>query len=427
MSCGRIQMEQISRGRVVVGASFVTMALLYGVWYSYSVFLVALLREFGWSRGLLAGAFSVFALVHGAMGPLYGGLADRLRSQYVILGGACVVGAGLFLAAETTRWWHLYAAFGGIAAVGIGLCGYVPLVVVIRGWFPDRIGTAAGIATAGIGVGVLAVVPVCQLMIDLFGWRWAFRILAVAVVTWMVPATLALLREAPQASASSPPGRAARAQVDAPFWTLPSALRSWRFWRLSVAFFTSNTAISILMIHQVAYLVDHGVAAMLAATVAGMVGLVSVPGKMGWGFLLDRVPREAVYTISSACFLASLALLALAGMYPASPLPYLYALFLGVGYAVTAPLSPAVCSDLFAGPGFPAIFGAVQFSLGVGTAMGAWAGGAIFDAAGSYTASLWVAAGLIVLSVGLLWAVAPRRPNPPPRVQEAGGRRQRAA
>lgn len=415
MSTGHRHMGELRWGWMVVGASFVTMALLYGIWYSYSVFLVALLREFGWSRGLLAGAFSLFALIHGAMGPLFAVLSDRLKPQRVILGGACVVAAGLLLAAETTQWWHLYVAFGGIAAVGIGFCGYVPLIVIIRGWFPARIGTAAGIATAGISFGVFAVVPFCQLMIDQVGWRWALRILAATVVLWMVPAVLALLRSAPRAAvtATTGPARPA-AQAADPTWTLAMAIRSWKFWALGVTLFTSNTAITILMIHQVAYLVDHGAAALLAATVAGTVGLVSAPGKMGWGYLLDRVPRETVYTISSASFLCSLGLLVVAGNNPASLLPYLYAVFLGVGYAVTAPLTPAVCSDLYAGPGFPAIFGAVHVSLGAGTAMGAWAGGAIFDAAGSYAAALWVAAGLTILSVLLLWAVAPRRRNPPP-------------
>jgi predicted MFS family arabinose efflux permease len=403
---------------VVVGASFVTMALLYGIWYSYSVFLVALLREFGWSRGLLAGAFSLFALIHGAMGPLFAALAEKLRPQRVILGGALIVAAGLLLAAETTQWWHLYVAFGGIAAVGIGLCGYVPLIVIIRGWFPTRIGTAAGIATAGISLGVFAVVPLCQLAIDQFGWRWALRILAAAVALWMAPAVLLFLRQAPRATATVAAGPVcATTPPAAAAWTLAKAIRSWKFWGLGLALFTSNTAITILMIHQVAYLVDHGAAALVAATVAGTVGLVSAPGKMGWGYLLDRVPRETVYTISSACFLCSLGLLVLAGNNPASPLPYLYAVSLGVGYAVTAPLTPAICSDLYAGPGFPAIFGAVHVSLGVGTAMGAWAGGAIFDAAGSYAPALWVAAGLTILSVVLLWIVAPRRPNPAPTGQ----------
>jgi MFS family permease len=390
------------------------MALLYGLWYSYSVFLVALLREFGWSRGLVAGAFSMFALIHGGVGPFFATLADRWGARRVILAGACTVGGGLLFAAETTQWWHLYLAFGVVAAIGIGLSGYVPLIILIRGWFPDRIGTATGIATAGISLGVFAVVPFCQFMIEGVGWRWALRILAAIVVTWALPATRWLLREAPLPVDPQPAAKAATAQGNGRHWTLATALRSWKFWGLGLALFTGNTAITILMIHQVAYLVDHGVSALLAATVAGLVGLVSAPGKMGWGYLLDRMPREIVVTLSSCGFLGSLGLLVLAGNAPASLMPYLYAVCLGIGYAVTAPLTPAVTSDLFRGPGFPAIFGAIHVSLGFGTAMGAWAGGAIFDATGSYAAALWVAAGLTILSVILVWAVAPRRPNPPP-------------
>ncbi|MFA5027594.1 MAG: MFS transporter [Candidatus Methylomirabilota bacterium] len=403
------------RGWVVVGASFVTMALLYGLWYSYAVFLVALIREFGWSRGLLAGAFSTFALVHGGVGPFFGKLAERWGPRRVILAGACIVGAGLLLAAETSRWWHLYAAFGVIAALGIGLCGYVPLILLIRGWFPDRIGTVSGIATAGISIGVFSVVPLTQFMIDQIGWRWALRVLAGLVVIWMIPATCWLLREAPGGSGFSPePDPSGPLRELSPRWTLAAALRCWKFWGLGVALFTSNTAITILMIHQVAYLVDHGVAAMVAATVAGLVGLFSAPGKMGWGYLLDRMPRETVYSLSSTAFLGSLGVLVLSGNYPGSLLPYAYAVLLGIGYAVTAPLTPAVVGDLFRGPAFPTIFGAVHVSLGFGTAMGAWAGGAIYDATGGYAAALWAAGGLTLFSVVLLFCVAPRHPNPPP-------------
>jgi len=402
------------RGWMVVGAAFVSMTLLYGLWYSYSVFLVALLREFGWSRGLVAGAFSVFALVHGGIGTSIGALAGRWGIQRVILAGGCSVGAGLLLAAETSQWWHLYLAFGGIAAAGVGLSGYVPLIVLIRGWFPDRIGTASGLASAGISLGVLCVVPFCQLMIDQVGWRWAFRILAVLVVAWTWPAARWFLPAAPRRSHPLPAGPAAALAGPAVDWTVGAALRSWKFWGLGAVLFTSNTAITILMIHQVAYLVDHGVGAMVAATVAGLVGLASAPGKLCWGYLLDRIGRETVYSLSSAALLLSLGLLVLAGERPASLLPYLYAVFLGLGYAITAPLTPAVAGALFRGRNFPAIFGAIHASLGLGTAMGAWAGGAIYDVTGGYAAALWAAAGLTLLSAGLLWGVAPRRPNPPP-------------
>jgi len=152
------------RGWIVVAASFVTMSLLYGIWHSYSVFFVAFLRGFGWSRALIAGTFSICALVHAAVGPLFGVLEARFDSRRVMLMGACMVVGGLFLAAETTEWWHLYLAFGVITAAGIGLSGYVPCVILVREWFPTRTGTVVGIAAAGIGVGIAMLFPLSQFM-----------------------------------------------------------------------------------------------------------------------------------------------------------------------------------------------------------------------------------------------------------------------
>jgi MFS family permease len=168
------------------------------------------------------------------------------------------------------------------------------------------------------------------------------------------------------------------------------------------------------MIHQVAYLVDHGVSAMVAATVGGIVGLTSIAGKAGWGFLMDRTPRELVYSLASLSLVLSIGALALSGAYPLSVLPYVFAVVLGLGYAITAPIAPAVSSDLFKGPGFSTIFGSIHVSLGLGTAGGAWAGGKVFDLTGSYTSAMWGALGLIGFSCVLLWIVAPRHPNPPP-------------
>jgi MFS family permease len=127
----------------------------------------------------------------------------------------------------------------------------------------------------------------------------------------------------------------------------------------------------MLLVHQVAYLVDHGLSAPKAAVVGGLVGLASIPGKAGWGALSDRVGREIAYILAFACVVASVGLLTLAGRHPESGLPYVYAVMIGVGYAVTAPLTPAVASDLFAGPRFPTIFGTLHVFNSLGGAVGA--------------------------------------------------------
>jgi len=405
-----------ARGRTAVAVTFVTLGLTYGIWYSYSVFLVALLRDFGWSRSVLAGAFSLFVMVHGLSGPVLGWLVERFGPRRVIVTGAALIGAGLALAAETRAAWQLYLAFGVIAAAGVSSTGWVPSVILVRGWFPSRIGTALGIASAGIGVGIFALVPLAQLLIDRFGWQWAFRVLGVLVVAWVIPAAALLLRDPPGRGPTARDRTAAEAHVHStPHWTLAAALRSWRFWTIAGVFVTGSFATQTLLVHQVAYLVDHGVSALAAASVVGVVGLASVAGKTGWGALSDRFGRELAYTLAFACVLASVGALVVAGARPSPVLPYVYAVLIGLGYAATAPLTPAVASDLFGGPRFPRIFGVLHATNSFGGAVGVWTAGYIFDVTGSYALGLWVTALMAVCAPALLWVAAPRRPNPPPR------------
>lgn len=393
-------------------ATFVTLGLAYGFWYSYAVFLVAFLREFGWSRSVLAGAFSTLVVVHGLSGPLLGWLVERFGPRLVIAAGGVVLAAGLMAGAEVSAVWQLYVAFGVLAALGVSAAGWVPSVVLIRGWFPAQVGTAIGAVSAGIGVGIFALVPFSQLLIEWVGWRWALRALALLVLAWIVPATLLLVREArvpPPAAARDAPRASTR-----PYWTLRTVVRSWRFWMVGAVFFAGSAATQMLLVHQVAYLVDHGVPALVGATVVGVVGVCSIAGKTGWGTLSDRVGREPTYTLAFACVAASVGVLALAGAHPRSLLPYVYAVLIGVGYAVTAPLTPAIASDLFGGPRFARIFGTLHFTNSLGGALGAWVAGRIFDAHQSYAAALPIAAAMALLAPSLLWVVAPRRPNPAP-------------
>jgi MFS family permease len=392
---------------------FVTLGLVYGVWYSYSVLLVALVQEFAWPRALAAGAFSLFVVVHGGVGPVVGRLIESLGIRLVMVSGAVCLAAGLLLAAHTTAWWHLYLAFGVIAAAGSCATGWVPAVTIVRRWHPTNFGTAVGIASAGTGVGILAVVPAAQLLIASLGWRWALRVLAAVILLWVLSAARWFAGEGPREALL---GRAVQQTADggsARHWTLAMALRSWRFWGVGMVFLVGSAATQTLLVHQVAYLVDKGVAAIVAASVASVVGLASVAGKITWGWLADRVGSEVAFTLSSGCVVAAIGVLALTS--PAIPaLAFVYAVLMGVGYASSAPLPPAVVGRLFRGPYFTSIFGALQPATSIGSAAGAWAAGRIFDRTGSYAIALALAATIAALAPILLWIVAPRRPHPPP-------------
>lgn len=263
----------------MVVATFVTLGLAYGFWYAYSVFLVALLHEFAWSRSVVAGAFSLLVLVHGISGPLLGWLVERSGPRVVIATGGGVLAGALLLGAHINAVWQLYLVIGVLASLGMSAAGWVPSVVLIRAWFPTRVGTALGIASAGIGVGIFALVPFTQLLIDWIGWRWALRVLAVLVLAWIVPATLLLVRDAQTVGAGG--ARTGTVLASAPArrtWTVRTALRSWKFWAVGLVFFAASASTQMLLVHQVAYLVDHGVSALVGASVVGLVGLASIIG-----------------------------------------------------------------------------------------------------------------------------------------------------
>ena len=400
-----------ARRWVVLAIVFLNLALLYGLWYSYSVFLVALLHDFHWSRSIIAGGFSVFLLVNGAMSPFVGWMTGRVGARWIILSGTSILGIGLGLAAHTSQWCHFYCAFGVIAAVGMTMAGWLPSIILVRGWFLDRVGMAVGIASAGIGVGIAIVVPVTQHLIDLFGWRWTFRLLAFTIVLWVIPATFCFVRDSPLKGALPTGQPASRAALRS--WSLWKTMRDSRYWQLGGVFFFGNMATQLLFVHQVAYLVDHGVAPLAAASVGGLAGFASIVGKILWGGLSDRTGREISYTWALSCLVASLGFLVLSGSQPASIFPYVYAALFGLGYAGTAALTPAATSDLFAGPGFSSIFGSLQVFLCLGAALGSWGAGKIFDLTGRYTLALWLALMASLAAPTLMWLAAPSRPKRP--------------
>lgn len=377
-----------------------TLSLAYGIWYSYSVILVALLQEFGWSRSVLAGAFSAFTLVHGAVNPLVGALCDRVRPLQLMAAGGAVLGLALWADSYISTPWELYLGFGLFTAIAVAAAGWIPALVQVQRDFQDRLGLALGIVSSGVGVGMLLIVPLTQLLIDAYGWRTAFRVLAAICVLWIVPSSLILLRLAPQRAPVVRPASASGAVREV---TLGQAMRGAPFWLMLAAFFFGNLCSQTLHVHQVAYLVDRGVAAIIAASVVGVVGLSSIVGKTGGGWLSDRVERERVYLAGIAVMVAAVAVLASLGQSPALGAIYLYGALLGLGYSVTASLIPAMVSDRFSGRHFGAIVGMGLLGSALGSAVGPWMAGFLFDRTGSYALAFSLAAGCGLVAGAAGW------------------------
>lgn len=396
------------------------------VWHSFSVFLVALTNDFGWSRAEASLGFSIFVIVSGLTGPNAGQLIARFGPRPVILGGGVLMAAGLAGTSRMTELWQFYLGFGVVASVGFASAGWVPTVTLLQGWFRERLGAATGFASAGVGVGIMALVPTIQAVISAWGWRAAYVWMAGGTLLLVLPIAL-LVREGPLAGARGAGKTLAPAEdpliVDRAWasrsWTLGAAVRTRRYWLLLAAFFLASFASQQVLAHHVAYLRSTGFPALAAASIVGVVGIASVPAKITWGVLSDRIGRELTYTLGTALVALAIATLWLVPVLRVGFLPYLYAALIGGGYAVGAMMPPIVTADLFRGASYAAIFGGVSLASNSGSGIGTWLAGFIFDHTGSYRLAFAIAITGVLISAVCLWLAAPRhvrrvtgRPNP---------------
>ena len=149
-------------GWIIVGLALVNLMFHYGIWYSYSVLMLSLAEEFGWDRAAVSSIFSVYMLVIGATGPLVGRWIDKFGSRTVLALGSLVLSLGLYCCRIADSMADFYLSFGLIAGVGAGTMGLTGNSPAIENWFTERRGLAAGIATSGIGLGMLIFVPIVQ-------------------------------------------------------------------------------------------------------------------------------------------------------------------------------------------------------------------------------------------------------------------------
>jgi len=381
-------------GYVILALCFVNMVFLRGVIGSFSVFYLALIEEFEWSYGTAASIASVNAIVYAISSPLIGWSFDRFGPRILMPIGGGLIGLGLIFSGLSHSIWQLYFSYGILAGVGQAGLGFVSQSALISHWFVRRRGTAVGIATMGMGLGALILVPLAQVLITRFGWRSAFMVIAGLGLSTVVPANALFQRHSPNEVGQYPdgapnlPSRETEALSKNPQgrrqWTMQSAFRSFPFWTITTNHLALGTGLSLFYTHVVAYLVHQGFEKLVSASIFGMVGLMRFGGTMMWGYVSDRLGRTQAYGISTAINASGLAFLL--AVSPISPAWYAYAfaILFGIGHSAGNPTSATTIADIFAGNKIGTIYGFLEISFGIGMAFGAWFGGYVYDVTGSY-------------------------------------------
>lgn len=406
-------------GWIVVGVVFVTMAICVNARTAFSLFFPPILDEFGWERGVTAGAFSFGFVVAAVLSPLLGRMMDRHGPRVVMEIGVVATAAGLLLATFVGQPWHVYVTLGMLVGAGTTFTGYSGQALFLPNWFVRRRGLAMSIAFAGVGFGSIVMLPALQAFVERNGWRAGSTLLGVTVLVVLVPLNL-LLRRRPQEIGLAPDGDAdtpAAAQarranvVDAAWagidWTLARAIRTARFWWIAVAYFGALFSWYAVQVHQTRYLTEIGFSAQQAALALGVVSLAGVPGQIALGWLSDRIGREIVWAIGNLGFCMTYVALLLLPAYPNVALLYAMVIVQGaIGYGLTSVFG-AIPAEIFEGRQYGIIFGTLSLSALAGGALGPWFMGFVHDRAGSYTIAFWVAIGCSVLSAFAIWRAKP--------------------
>ena len=402
---------------VVIAIAFLTVGVAFGARNAFAVFLVAVIQEFGWSRGLASGALMVGSVMWTISAPVIGMLLDRLGPRIVLPGGALIMACGFVITGMAQSVTAYYVGLGVFMGVGFAALPMTSQATFLSNWFIRKRGLAIGLAASGIGLGIMLVVPWTQWLIGAYGWRAAFFVLAGVLAVGIAPLNYFFQCQRPQEMNLKPDFgdssplesvyQTKHASVDGP--SLREALRTWRFWSFAIGVLAGAIPLHMVLIHQVAAVSDAGFSKELAALGLGLIGLFTAPAMIAMGMLADRIGRQWSYLLGSVSLMIGIMILMLITNPRQSWLFYAFPPFVAVGFSSRQSLYPTIAADLFHGKAFGAIIGAIALFIGAGAGIGPWLGGLIHDWSGSYFWAFGLAQAMSLASLVFIWKASSRR------------------
>jgi MFS family permease len=392
----------------IAGIAFVVLGISRGMHSSFGVFNVALLDTFGWSRGATAGIFSIVLTVDALLSPVVGHLLDRYGTQKIAIAGCFALVIGLFLSSRVSELWQLYVCFGVILAVGFTFTGMVPHIFLISEWFSTKRASAIGFVYAGTGIGIMVLAPLSEWLISGYGWARAFEIFSALVLIGMLPMVWLYYRHGPHGHGlhGGPLHQHSEKSAAGNQWTGRLALQSLQFWLLFISRIAAACGTTVIVTHQVAHVADVGFSKFLAASVFGLAGITSSFGRVIFGFIADRLSKQAAYTLNIAMTVIGVGALMILRDPSQTWLLYIYVIFFGIGFGSRAVIFSALTADIFSGKGFGSILGYSTVAVGVGGALGSYLGGAFHDWTGSYLMSFGLSTMLLAVSDLCIWVAS---------------------
>ena len=394
----------------VIAAACLISLIGFGIRSSFGLYLEPITTERDWSRETFALALAIQNLLWGMGVPVAGAIADRFGTAKVVALGAVVYAAGVAGMALAETGLTLYLVGGILVGVGVAFCSFsLVLAAIARVIGPERRSMALGLGTAAGSMGQVLFSPINQTLIATYGWFDSLLVMSVVALV-LVPLAFSL----PRGTAAKGEPASDQGLTEA----LGEAMRQRSYLLLTAGFFVCGFHVAFITAHFPTYVTDLGLSARAGAYALSLVGLFNICGSLLSGAFGQRYPKKlglsAIY-FGRACIIFALLLA------PANELTvYLFAAAMGLLWLSTVPLTTGIVAQIFGLRFMATLFGIVFLSHQVGSFLGVWLGGLLYDQTGSYDAMWWAGVGF-----GIFAAIVHLPINDTPlarlRVAQAGG------
>ncbi|MBB3329296.1 MFS family permease [Halomonas campaniensis] len=386
---------------IVLGGLVVTLAM--GLRHGFGLFLEPMSSELGWGRGVFAFALALQNLLWGLSQPFAGALADRYGAARVVVTGGALYALGLLFMGVSESALGMTLSAGVL--IGLGLSGTtfsVILGAVGRAVAPEKRSMAMGIVSAAGSFGQFAMLPGT---LGLLGWLgWSAALLAMGAIAALMLPLGAMLRDRPSAKAAGDISLGA---------ALTEASNHRGFWLLCLGFFVCGFQVVFIGVHLPGYLFDSGIAVQVGSTVLALVGLFNIFGTYAAGWLGGRYAKPRLLTWLYLIRGVVITLFLVAPLSPASA--YLFGIAMGLLWLSTVPLTNGIVASVFGVQHLSMLGGIVFLFHQLGSFMGVWLGGLLYDIHGDYDVVWNIAILLSVVAAALHWFISERpvdRPAP---------------
>jgi len=373
----------IFRFPLLVWLGIGTLIMSLGIRQSFGIFMMPISEHFGTGREFFSFAIALQNLLFGVFQPFVGMAADKWGAKRIIILGACAYGLGLLLTSVTTESSMLFLSLGALVGLGLSATSYVIVLGAVAKVVPaQHAAKAFGLTTAAGSFGMFAVIPGAQYMLNEFNWQTAMHVFALLCVFMIA---FALFMKTPKEQ------HATQVQSLAPTLSLKDALSeafSHRgYWLIHAGFFVCGFHVMFIATHLPSYLADKDLPASSAAMALAYVGIFNIFGSYFWGVMGDKFSKRHV--MSALYFVRTAVIAGFVTLPVTESTAAIFGGAIGFCWLGTVPLTSGLVRQIFGAQYLSSLYGLVFFTHQVGSFLGAWAGGRIYDYYGSYEPIWW--------------------------------------